>query len=541
VRNIEGAGWGLLVEFSDPDRSGHRVIIPASFFRGDGLEVAGILLDHGLQIAPRARPQLVEYLQSANPQGRARITNRIGWHGPADRAVFVLADRVFGAAPGELWLYEPDGPRVTDFKPRGTLGEWRENVARLCGGNSRLLFAASIAFAAPLLYLTGAESGGFHFRGASSGGKSTLLRIGASVAGGPDFVRPWRATDNGLEGEALARCDVAGFFDELAQVDPRIAGEAAYLLANGQAKSRAARAGGLRERQGWRILFASAGEIGLAQHMGEAGRTPRAGQETRLADIPADAGAGTGVFEDLHGHANGHEFARALNHAAARYHGTALPAFLENMIDHRAELPALLREGARRFEAQHLTAQAAGQARRVAARFAIVGLAGELARDWLALPWARGEALGAAGRCFADWLKSRTAGEGNLEEAAMMAQVRAFLSQHGESRFTNWDRPAADTDRNAPRVINRAGFRRITLETSGRTLEEQETEFFVFPETWRVEVCKGHDPRAVARLLIRMGHLNPADPDHAARLLTLPGEGKRRVYHVLPTIWEGEE
>jgi len=63
----------------------------------------------------------------------------------------------------------------------------------------------------------------------------------------------------------------------------------------------------------------------------------------------------------------------------------------------------------------------------------------------------------------------------------------------------------------------------------------------VFPEVWRNEVCKGHDPSTVAHLLAKRGALLPSDDARLARSLTLPGEGKRRVYHLTPSIWSGEQ
>ena len=46
------------------------------------------------------------------------------------------------------------------------------------------------------------------------------------------------------------------------------------------------------------------GEISLADKMAEIGKRSKAGQEVRLVDIPADAGAGQGAFEELHGAAS---------------------------------------------------------------------------------------------------------------------------------------------------------------------------------------------------------------------------------------------
>ncbi|WP_457589305.1 DUF927 domain-containing protein, partial [Legionella pneumophila] len=49
--------------------------------------------------------------------------------------------------------------------------------------------------------------------------------------------RLWRSTTNGLEGLAALHNDGLLILDELSQMDPREAGEAAYLLANGQGKT----------------------------------------------------------------------------------------------------------------------------------------------------------------------------------------------------------------------------------------------------------------------------------------------------------------
>ena len=158
----------------------------------------------------------------------------------------------------------------------------------------------SVAFAGPLLAWAGAtDGGGFHLVGDSSCGKTTALRVAASVWGGRDFLQRWRATDNALEGLAAAHSDLVLCLDELAQLDPKVAGESAYMLSNSAGKVRATRTGAARPRLTWRLLFLSAGEVGLAEHMSEAGRRTRAGQELRMVDLPADAGGGAGVFDHV--------------------------------------------------------------------------------------------------------------------------------------------------------------------------------------------------------------------------------------------------
>ena len=538
VRDPKNYGWGLLCEFDDPDRAPHRCIVPMALFRGDGAEVAGLLLDQGLRVAPRAKPYLVEYLQTASPKERARITNRTGWHDAgADGPVFVLPDGAIGRDAG-AWIYESEAGPVHTFAMRGTVAEWKDEVAALCSGNSRLLFAVSVCFASPLLYPLGAESGGFHFRSNSSDGKTTALRVAASVCGGVDFMQRWRATSNGLEALASAHCDAPLLLDELAQMEPREAGEACYMLANGSGKSRAGRTGGARDRASWRLLFLSCGEIGLSEHLGEIGKTPRAGQELRLAEIPADAGAGLGVFENLHDFASGSEFAKALDRAARRYYGTAFHAFLAKLIQHHVDVPELVREAQRKFEAVCLNEAAHGQARRVAGRFALVGAAGEMATKWGITGWQPGEAIKAARLCFEAWL-NRRGGQGNQEERAMLSQIREFLRRKGESAFSDWDRPANDTSQHAPGKPDRAGYRRVALDSEGNEAQE----FFIFNEAFRGVICKGHDAGAVGRLLVAKGFCRKGSEAGREWLVkeALPTEGRARVVHILPALFEADD
>lgn len=538
VRDPKNAGWGLLVEFFDPDKSLHRVIVPAAMFRGDGAEVAGLLLDQGLRIAPRGKPALIEFLQTASPKGRARVTQRTGWHdtGP-DGAAFVLPSGAIGPN-SETWIYESEGGAPSTFAMRESLKYWKAEVSSLCSGNSRLLFAVSVPLAAPLLYLIGGESGGFHFRSNSSDGKTTALRVAASVCGAPDYMQRWRATSNGLEALASAHCDAALLLDELAQMDPREAGETCYMLANGSGKSRAGRTGGARDRASWRLLFLSCGEIGLAEHLGEIGKTPRAGQELRLAEIPADAGAGLGVFENLHDYATGSEFAKALDRAVRRYYGTAFHAFVAELAANQEAIPELVREAQSKFEAHCLNDAAHGQARRVAGRFALVGAAGELATKWGITGWEPGEAMRAARTCFDAWL-SRRGGQGNQEEKAMLRQVREFIRRKGESAFTDWDRPANDTDKHAPGKPDRAGYRRGCHDAEGNDAQE----YFLFNEAWRGVVCKGHDAAAVGRLLVAKGYCRKGSEADRPWLVreNLPTEGRARVVHILPALFDSDD
>jgi putative DNA primase/helicase len=137
-----------------------------------------------------------------------------------------------------------------------------------------------------LASLVGEDSGGFHFRGASSSGKTTALKVASSVWGDPDrYIRLWRSTANGLERLAALHNDGLLVLDELSQIDPKEAGEAAYLFVNGQGKNRASKQGTIKPSSLWLLILLSAGEESLTTLMTRAGQRTNAGQEIRAGKL----------------------------------------------------------------------------------------------------------------------------------------------------------------------------------------------------------------------------------------------------------------
>ena len=193
------------------------------------------------------------------------------------------------------------------------------------------------------------------------------------------YARAWRATANGLESLASLHNDGLLILDELSQCDPKEAGEAAYLLANGQGKARAHRNGTARASLRWRLLFLSAGEESLAALIARTERKANASQEVRLADFDADAGVGLGAFETLNGCASPAALSLALKDAATRHHGAAGVVWLRAVVNDRDRLPDLITGGVRQFVAENTPPDAAGQVLRVAQRFGLVEVAGERA------------------------------------------------------------------------------------------------------------------------------------------------------------------
>ena len=148
-------------------------------------------------------------------------------------------------------------------------------------------------------------------------------------------------------------------------------------------------------------------------------------------------------------------------------------------------------------------------------------------------------------RCFKDWLRQRggvTAGE----VVAGLRQVRLFIEQHGMARFEPaWANAQEATDAAAHgreprevRILNRAGFRHADGENNW--------DYFVLPESWAAEVCKGLNARQVAASMLERGWLEPGwlergEGKNLARKGWVPGSGDLRLYVVPAAFLVGDE
>lgn len=529
--NEQGCGYGRLIKWEDSLGRERRWAMPLSALvpkNGEGVFTS--LLDAGLQFVSLGnKPKVCEYLMACQPELRVTSVERTGWHG----AAYVLPSGVIGPDADNVIL-QTVGYAPNDFTERGTLTEWQQGVAALAVGNSRLCFALSLAFAAPLLSLIGMEGGGFHLKGESTDGKTTIMKAAASVYGDPDltrlnsYIQTWKATGNAIEGIASRRNDALLCLDELGELDGKEAGQVAYMLANGQGKGRSKQDGELRERKAWRLLFLSTGELSLEDHAASAGQRTQAGMEVRTIQIPSDTGH-HGAFEWLHDMEGGRIFADTLKANTERQHGTAFRALVEglalDMDTHRKRLAS---------EIQHLASEltpkgAGNQVGRAINRFALVAAAGELATRLGVTGWPEGEAIRAVRVCLKAWLVER-GHLGNKEDSATLEQVRGFVTAHQYTRFADW------FDANH-RPVNMVGYRKA---------ESDGVSFFVLPPGW-AEITKGRDPKRAATLCLEAGYLRIGkDKRRLQYKARLPGmSGAVWVYllteRVLADAAEGQE
>lgn len=508
TRNGDSESWGLLIGWHDPDGKLHWWSMPYAMLNDTRQSWRAELASGGWRGATslKAKALLGQLLASVVVKDRARCVDRAGWHGNA----YVRPDAVFGQ--GEERLVLQASMTANPFTQAGTLEDWNATIGTWARGNRLLMFGISAALSGFLLDLAGLDSGGFHFWGHSSTGKTTIMRAARSVDGGPAGVRTWRSTSNGLEGISALHNDACLCLDELGQAPARTIGESIYMIANGQSKNRMNGDGSARPLKAWRLLLLSNGEMTIGDKVREDGQQVRAGQEVRIVDLSADAGAGMGAWQDLHGHETPGQFSDAIKAACAVHYGTLGRAYIETLARRREELN-LVQDLAAVVSAW-TPPGSSGQVRRVIDRFALAGLAGELAVDFGLVPWAEGEALAAARQCLESWLEGRGS-TGDQEDRRAVDTVRAFIARYGSSRFQNIDPSTPE------RILDRAGFR--------RTLNGQEQ--FLFTGDQFKAVLGGLNPTTAAKALDAAGLLHKNEKGFMVRV-ALPDLGKARCYAV---------
>jgi putative DNA primase/helicase len=256
-----------------------------------------------------------------------------------------------------------------------------------------------------------------------------------------------------------------------------------------------------------------------------------------MCDIPADAGRGLGLFEDLKAHSGPADLANFLRSAAIKYYGCPIRAFLSSLV--HSEWREDVERSRRAFEtgiSELHGVDMSSEVQRAAARFGLVAAAGELAAAFGITGWPEGEATAAAISCFTAWLDSR-GGYGAMDDQTAIDQVRTIIEAHGHSRFEPFP-----TGKDQKILPNRLGYR--------YTDPEGRTEYWFLKAAFGEELRQqGRDLETVAKALRDAGFLKTtaAAANGKSRLqyrvpTPIPEFGNRPwVYAVLPSILGPEE
>ena len=429
--------------------------------------VRRLLLDRGFQSeerSPNKLGSLAEYLLKMKAP-RKQLVRKTGWTQTNEgRYYFVRPDKVIGDGDNQEIVYQSNSEEPAPIIRHGTFKDWQERVSKYSPYSSRIVFAMSAEFSAPLLELaSGLGSQLFHFVGTSSCGKSTALEMASTIEGDlkGGKLPNWDTRKGGLENSCLDANDGIFFLDEIGVCDkPREIPNWIYTVCHGMGAARANSNMTAKARRTWTLLGLSTGEVGLREIAVINNANTHTGQEIRLANIPADVGAGFGIFEYVPPEfESSFRFVEYLKTERERNNGHALDIFLERLVslrnENEPELRAFLDSKIREFVEANTVTQYHPQIKRVCRYFGLVAVGGALASgafdNYLGAgnittwknggnDWKQSDAWRCAQTCFKAWLNDHGNPYNSNEEDTFIEEVISILTSQ-RNRFIGLQEP----------------------------------------------------------------------------------------------------
>ena len=579
MRDGKSDEWARILKILDQDGVQKEFRMPMSLLAGDGNVLKEKLLSLGVLFNFAVTNILKNYIALSKPKTRARAFDKTGWDGNcyilSEHKIYSPDDK--NSKKKERLILNIEGYTPT-FEQKGTPEEWQKTVGKYAIGNSRLQFSIIAALAAPLLKFLEEDNFGIHYFGSSSIGKSITLQVANSIWG--KKVHTWRTTDNAAESLARSSNDGLLILDELSQVAADAADALAYMLGNGSGKARANKKGEAKPISEFRLIFLSSGEIGLESKISESKgkKQMKAGQTVRFIEIPADAGKGMGIFENIHTFDNPGKFADTLKECSIKYRGSIIDTWLDFITDNQEDVVFKVKNLRKDWLHNHPLKKADGQVERVRLKIALLAAVGEIAVSQGFLPWEEGDASRVCDQIFEAWLGQR----GGLESHEVLeveARLLRFMEAHGSSRFEHveskiekelWQEVSFRRNDNTYPVHDRVPTLKNTV-THNRvgfrmwesiSLSKQEREDFVkkavesndnlslshgivwqhyfLPEAFEKEIIQGGDKKSLLASLAEKGLLfthveklkDGKDKARYTKSVPIPGYGQQRLYHI---------
>jgi putative DNA primase/helicase len=154
----------------------------------------------------------------------------------------------------------------------------------------------------------------------------------------------------------------------------------------------------------------------------------------------------------------------------------------------------------------------------------LVAVAGKLATEWSITDWNSDACIEAVFTCFESWVNNHREGvTSSHEEEKILEQVRHFF----ESQLHRFDPFIVKS----PPKVNRAGF----IDESQN--KAKSGDYYVFVSTFKNEICKGHEPAVVERLLLKRGLLKCNAAGKVGQPIWVPSQGRTmRLYNISSLI-----
>jgi hypothetical protein len=419
------------IKFENRRGKWKKEIVSASLLTAQPEQLIKLLSERGyLWPANKStRARIIGALSVARPRRDIRVTSVPGWCGKS----FVLPDESYrpsGPDRKNLLIARHLNVKLGEYRRKGRFDEWKRHIGRKCVHSTRARLAVAANVAAPNLRVLGLNSFGFNFSGMTSGGKTLLLRMAASVPGLNSNAGPatWDGTPAALEQRALGHRDGMMPLDDISHLEgdqKSIAKLVTFRLAGNRAKERAGQyvvAHNLVEED-LRVIALSTSEEPLWDHLDKNGPRRIRGEEVRMIDVPACVSEMQDVFDGKHARAKvgktveqRRQFVENQERLARQYQGEALRAYLSERVRDKAASDNLKRYMKEFTDNAPLPAQQRWLGR-IQRLFAVVYASAAQAIDYGVLPWAKKSTLSAIRACMIDAMQQLIANSGSDAES----------------------------------------------------------------------------------------------------------------------------
>lgn len=384
----DGDTYGLRLVVEDMGGKRREIDVDrAAFARQGAADTRAMLFEAGMRSENDGELTAVKALKAADPDAEIVVFRRPGWHelaGVEDRFFVCPSGKVIGAPADSLPELSVNARIRPAISTGGTLEGWKTAVGAAASAPrcEHWIIGTIAGFAAPLLSLVGLDTCGINLSGITSGGKTTAQRLAVSVwcraalDQRDSLLQSARATANGVEMMAARSNGSVLAMDELGHVNGKELGKIIYSLASGVGKARMTADAQLRASHTWSTFIILSAEKSLEEKVRGDGGEWYGGMAVRIPDIDigdVDRAVDQAVMAQIQ--------------AIDRHFGHAGPAFVEALISNGIHRQGQsVREGINKMAASIAGPGADGKLIRAAVPFAILSVAGEMAKKFSVLP-----------------------------------------------------------------------------------------------------------------------------------------------------------
>ncbi len=522
---------GVVLNWVDLRGSLRNRAIPMDYLYDSGSDFIKYLGRSGVKIDPSQTSSLKRYLVGflGNLPFVESVT-KLGWIEGNEELAYVLPHRVIGAGYcKEDIIYQPERHSYTGqaMYESGGFYDWTENVAHFCSQNPMLVFGLSLGFSGMLLHFSDIETGGFNIYGRSSGGKTTVLQVAASVVGngsspGADpsksYVLTWNSTSNALEALASSSNDGLLCLDEIHTCNDNDFGRVVYNLSGGRGKQRLSQDADIKKSRSWRSMILSSGEQSVREKILQTSKNVHSGQALRLIDIPAN----DEIIKEPKGYSYA-EFADRLKNNCSKYFGVAGSIFIDQIIiefETQANARKHINELNNQIHKELLLPNMEREQQRALKRFSLVATAGILASRLGVLPLEESEIISSVRYVVGLWLSDDV----NLPRKVINARMVREAIERNQSRFQLTNN------------VNDVPPKDMLGYFHEATVGGHQQKLYLFTTNGFAEVCNGQNINEVAKDLKEMGFLQINDSNRlkSKHSIYINGVQRRSRFYSVP-------